>query len=216
MLPHSFPRIWFKHPLHIGAPRPVDSHPAWVAYKQLVRDEWEARKEANEAMLKAGPPTSKHGRLLSVETRHYINCLLEDVGATLDHDRITNEDFRSELTPEELATAPPAIKGTWNTIKEANRFFKKTRKERAALHLPVPPGGAISCSCECCSAREYVSKQRKLIKWRVQLRKDHEKADEKWKFKHVVGMFKLVRKLEKELKEEKEKKRISQTTSASR
>jgi hypothetical protein len=126
------------HPLSIHAPKSIASHPTWVARKQLVRDECKARKEANKAMLEAGPPASKHGKLLSVATRHYINCLRKDAGATLEHDQLVNEDFRSTMSPEMLATAPPAIKGTWNNTKEACRFFKKARKERAALHLPGP------------------------------------------------------------------------------
>jgi hypothetical protein len=188
------------------APQSLESHPAWVARKQLVRDEWKARKEANEVMLEAGPPASKHGRLLSVATRHYINCLRVDMGATLDHEELTNEVFRSTLPPAMLATAPPAIKGTWNNIKEAYRFFKKTRKERAALHLPVPPGGATSCSCECCRTCECASKERKQIKWQAQLLKSQEKAEKKWKFKRVAGMTMLIWKLLGEVAEEKKEK----------
>jgi hypothetical protein len=191
------------HPISIEGPKSLASHPTWVARKQLVRDEWKAREEANEAMLEASPPASKHGRLLSVATWHYINCLRVDMGATLDHDDLTNEDFRSTLPPAMLATAPPAIKGTWNHIKEAHRFFKKTRQERAALHLPVPPRGATSCSCKCCSTCERASKKRKQIKWQARLLKDQEKAEKKWKFKHNVGMNMLIWKLLGEVAEEK-------------
>jgi hypothetical protein len=203
------------HPLSIHAPKSIASHPTWVARKQLVRDECKARKEANKAMLEAGPPASKHGKLLSVATRHYINCLRKDAGATLEHDQLVNEDFRSTMSPEMLATVPPAIKGTWNNIKEACRFFKKARKERAALHLPGPPAGATSCSCECCSPWEYASEQRKLIKWQARLLKDQKKAEKKWKWKHAVGMHVLIWKLLKEEKKEKidkEKKEKEENT----
>jgi hypothetical protein len=213
-------RLFYKlrlcHPVGIEAPESIASHPAWVTRKQLVRDEWKAREEATEAMRVAGPPASKFDKLLSVATRHYINCLRKDVGATLEHDELVNEDFRSTMSPEMLATAPPAIKGTWNNIKEAYRFFKKTRKERAALHLPGPAAGATSCSCECCSAWEYVSKQRKLIKWQAQFWEEQDKADDKWSFMRNVGIIMLVWKLlneeeketkEKEKKEKKEKKK---------
>jgi hypothetical protein len=203
------------HPLSIHAPESISSHPTWVARKQLVRDEFKALEEANEAMRVAGPPASKHGKLLSVGTRHYINCLRKDLLATLEHDQLVNEDFRSTISPEMLATAPPAIKGTWNNIKEAYQFLKKTRKERAALHLPGPPAGATSCSCECCSVWEYVSKQRKLIKWQTQFWEDRGKADDKWSFMRTVGIIMLVWKLlneeEKETKEKEKKEKETET-----